>query len=82
MTAKNKENIGAALKKARNDKGISMRQMASILGIKQASYIAEVENGIFSTPDTPKRFFKALGLKFYDTYSWRVEDPTKSDGNV
>lgn len=79
MTPKIKANIGAALKQARIDKGITTREMASLIGVNQHSYILNVEKGNFSTPDTPRRFFKALGLKYYDTYAWRVEEPKKSD---
>ena len=77
MTEKNKINIGKAIKQARIDKGLTMQELADILGYKNRAYVSQVESGGFSDADTPKRFFKALGLKFYDTYAWRVEDPNK-----
>lgn len=73
MTEKNKINIGQALRAARTEKGVTTREMAALIGIKQHSYINQVERGGFSDGDTPKRFFKALGYKYYDTYSWRIE---------
>ena len=73
MTEKNKINIGQALRAARTEKGVTAREMAALIGIKQHSYILQVERGMFSDGDTPKRFFKALGFSYYDTYSWRIE---------
>jgi len=57
--------FGEKLRKLRESKGLTQRELAEKLGYSSNSYISDVEKGVFIPPkDKLKKIAKALGVPF------------------
>lgn len=58
-----REILGDKLKSLRRQKGLTQKQISSVLGYKNDTYVSDVERGVFvPQPDKLKKWAKALGM--------------------
>lgn len=74
MTEKQKQKIGKELKDIRLAEGVSLRKLATLMGLNKdnCSSITRIENGIFDTTDLPRRFLEAMGYKLQEKNQYTI----------